>query len=150
MKNREFTKEEIEEYNRLKSYTMNNKVKYDFFEAMDDIQAISRDKEGKVVVVGTIKKGDAVMRVGVGIVAPNLPTTTMFSLRYDSLLKNNYLKRIEDEKIKLALAEEFSYIIGSLQQELTTAFLTNFDTYYEFLSIPKTIKEQLIKNIKAI
>ena len=119
-----------------------------FFFANEDITILS--PEDNKTPIGKINNGEAILRVGYGLVTPNLPIETMYFLRYDNLLRNKYIELVKDEKSKLILAEAFKDTIAKAEIKITTDVLTNIDLYSEFIRVPKEIRENIRKNFNDI
>ena len=140
-------KEHIKELNKFLNKDKNG-VRYDFFNALEDITILS--PEDNQTPIGKINKGDAILRVGYGMVVPNAPVETMYFLRYDNLLRNKYIELITDEMSKLALAEAYKEIINKVELKITTDVLTHLDLFQEFIRVPKEIKENIRKDFNNI
>ena len=140
-------KEKVKELNHYLNKDKNG-IRYDFFFANEDITVLS--PEDNQTPIGKINKEEAILRVGYGLVTPNLPIETMYFLRYDNLLKNKYIELVTDEKTKLVLAEAFKDVIAKAELKITTDVLTHIDLYSEFIRVPKEIRENIRKNFNDI
>lgn len=140
-------KEKIRELNKFMNKDKNG-VRYDFFNALDDITILS--PEDDQTPIGKINKGDAILRVGYGMVVPNAPIETMYFLKYDQLLKGKYIELVTDEMSKLALAEAYKDVINKVELKITTDVLTHLDLFQEFIRVPKEIKENIRTNFNNI
>lgn len=140
-------KEKIRELNKFMNKDKNG-VRYDFFNALDDITILS--PEDDLTPIGKINKGDAILRVGYGMVVPNAPIETMYFLKYDQLLKGKYIELVTDEMSKLALAEAYKDVINKVELKITTDVLTHLDLFQEFIRVPKEIKENIRTNFNNI
>lgn len=132
----------------LDGNVINNKIKYDFFEVIseEDINIFDNNKE----ILCTLKNGDILLRVGENLVSHKLPITISANISYIPLLRNGYIKQITDEKQKFIYITLFKEIIDDVSLKITSQFLTDFDSIYEFLRMPKTIEKQFITNVKAL
>lgn len=140
-------KEKVRELNKFMNKDKNG-VRYDFFNALDDITILS--PEDDQTPIGKINKGDAILRVGYGMVVPNAPIETMYFLKYDQLLKGKYIELVTDEMSKLALAEAYKDVINKVELKITTDVLTHLDLFQEFIRVPKEIKENIRTNFNNI
>lgn len=141
-------KEKQEELKKLDKFVDKKtyKVKYDFYEAKEDISVLGPDKE----LLGKINKGDGILRVGYGLVVPNLPIETMYFLRYDNLLENKSIEPITDEVIKLGMAEAFEQIIDRINVRVTADVLSHLDIFSEFLVIPDVLKANVKEKFESL
>lgn len=140
-------KERVKELNHYLNKDK-NRVRYDFFFANEDITVLS--PEDNKTPIGKIINGEAILRVGYGLVTPNLPVETMYFLRYDKLLKDKYIELVKDEESKLILAKAFKDTIAKVELKITTDVLTHMDLYSEFIRVPKEIKENIRENFNNI
>ena len=140
-------REKVKELNKFMNKEQNG-VRYDFFNALDDITILS--PEDNETPIGKINKGDAILRVGYGMVVPNAPIETMYFLRYDQLLKGKYIELVTDEMSKLALAEAYKEVINKVELKITTDVLTHLDLFQEFIRVPKEIRENIRTNFNNI
>ena len=140
-------KEKVKELNHYLNKEKNG-IRYDFFFANEDITILS--PEDNKTPIGKINNGEAILRVGYGLVTHNLPIETMYFLRYDNLLRDKYIELVKDEKSKLILAEAFKDTIAKVEIKITTDVLTNIDLYSEFIRVPKEIRENIRKNFNDI
>ena len=140
-------KEKVKELNHYLNKEKNG-IRYDFFFSNEDITILS--PEDNKTPIGKINNGEAILRVGYGLVTPNLPIETMYFLRYDNLLRDKYIELVKDEKSKLILAEAFKDTIAKAEIKITTDVLTNIDLYSEFIRVPKEIRENIRKNFNDI
>lgn len=114
---------------------------YDFFEVLDNI-------DGKVVdpqtneekLIPLLYKGEIVMRVGAGVVAPELPISTIYTIPWKPLLKKKLLKELDNMKERKELAEGiFKDIIQEVTHEVSTSVLTMIESHAGFIKIPENL-----------
>lgn len=130
----------------------NKKYNYDFFEVLENLDGKVIDPEtNEEKVVPLLYKGEVVMRVGAGVVAPELPINTIYTIPWKPLLKKGVLKIIDsmDERTELANGS-FKELIEEVTHEVSTSVLTMIESHSGFIKIPENfhslIKETL--NIK--
>lgn len=127
---------------------INNKIKYDFYEvvATEDINIMNDTEE----IICTLKQGDTLLRVGENLVSYKLPISISANISYKPLLREGYIKQITDEKMKLIYLNLFQEIINDISIKVTSQFLYDFDSVYEFIKIPKELQKQFLININAL
>lgn len=127
---------------------INNKIKYDFYEviAEEDVDIINDTEE----IIFTLKQGDILLRVGENLVSYKMPISVSANVSYKPLLRNGYIKQITDEKMKLIYTNLFQEIINNVSIKVTSQFLADFDSIYEFIKIPKELQKQFLINVNAL
>lgn len=127
---------------------INNKIKYDFYEVIseEDIDIINETEE----IIFTLKQGDTLLRVGENLVSYKMPISVSANVSYKPLLRNGYIKQITDEKMKLIYTNLFQEIINNVSIKVTSQFLADFDSIYEFIKIPKELQKHFLININAL
>lgn len=127
---------------------INNKIKYDFYEviAEEDVDIINDTEE----IIFTLKQGDTLLRVGENLVSYKMPLSISSNINYRPLLKHGFIKQITDEKLKLIYTNLFQEIINDISIKVTSQFLTDFDSIYEFIKIPKELQKHFLININAL
>ena len=127
---------------------INNKIKYDFYEviAEEDVDIINDTEE----IIFTLKQGDTLLRVGENLVSYKMPISVSANVSYKPLLRNGYIKQITDEKMKLIYTNLFQEIINNVSIKVTSQFLADFDSIYEFIKIPKELQKQFLINVNAL
>ena len=127
---------------------INNKIKYDFYEviAEEDVDIINDTEE----IIFTLKQGDTLLRVGENLVSYKMPISISANVSYKPLLRNGYIKQITDEKMKLIYTNLFQEIINNVSIKVTSQFLADFDSIYEFIKIPKELQKQFLINVNAL
>lgn len=127
---------------------INNKIKYDFYEviAEEDVDIINDTEE----IIFTLKQGDILLRVGENLVSYKMPISVSANVSYKPLLRNGFIKQITDEKMKLIYTNLFQEIINNVSIKVTSQFLADFDSIYEFIKIPKELQKQFLINVNAL
>lgn len=120
---------------------------FSFFEVLDNIDG-KIEENGVEKTVPLLFKGEIVMRVGSGLVAPDLPISTIYTIPYKPLFDKKLLKQIEDQEEKQQLEEVFKDIIEEVRLEVSTSVLNMLETHSEFISIPEHLHSYLKEILK--
>lgn len=123
------------------------KISYTFFEVMDNIDG-KVIENGEEKIVPLLFKGEIVMRVGSGLVAPELPISTIYTIPYKPLYDKKLLKVIDSEEEKVQLAEAFKDVIEEVTLEVSTSTLNMLETHSEFINIPENLHSYIKEILK--
>lgn len=115
------------------------KLNYNFFEVLDNIDGKKEDG----TTFPLLMKGEIVLRVGGGIVAPSLPISTIYTIPYQKLFDRKAIKLIDDEKEIKELETVFKDVISEVKLEVSTSVLTMLETHAEFIDIPEHLSEYI-------
>ncbi|MGL4865255.1 MULTISPECIES: hypothetical protein [Bacteria] len=118
------------------------KLNYNFFEVLENIDGKKEDG----TTFPLLMKGEIVMRVGGGLVAPSLPISTLYTVPYQKLFDKKVIKLIDNEKEIIELKDVFKDLITEVKLEVSTSVLTMLETHAEFIDIP----EHLTAYVKSI
>lgn len=118
------------------------KLNYNFFEVLENIDGKKEDG----TTFPLLMKGEIVMRVGGGLVAPSLPISTLYTVPYQKLFDKKVIKLIDNDKEIIELKDVFKDLITEVKLEVSTSVLTMLETHAEFIDIP----EHLTEYVKSI
>lgn len=117
-------------------------MKYNFYVAKTDILFKFNDD-----LEITIKKGEPLLRVGYGIAHWDLPLDSISNINYIQYKQEGLIEEETDEILIEEYKKQFSFIIETLETDMTSQFLSILSTYGEFIKIPEVLKEDTLKTI---